>query len=562
MKTEVEKLKSRGSFDEDYLKEFLEKGFRNENTAHKYYKYLGIMDGDLDKKWDERIQDLDNILSELYKINDDKLSELIDAIVNRVNKEIDNCESYKQEIDIYNACTEKKLARGHTPGINGNCVLESITKTINRANDNEKADPLKAYEEATKWEEILRATADEIGIHHSFGFVLGYNNIKEQLNAKKMNGTYEAYYSKFQKILQWNLDNYILTEWVYDDVSKKLIKKTEIKGVNSNKNSKRINVLENPGHEEPLFSIEEVDQNINLEPSQITKIEKIKSHLTNWKTATENSLWTNVLLKVKKLFSKNNDKENIENTENKQTDKIAENSDNRLADKTNEHPEASQVQNASHEEAINNALEMEGFARGNTQEDKNSLLYSILEVMDHAEGKKSDNAVMKKWVKDIRKIAVECGFKHEEKLDIANAWEKGSKEYKLRDRMKEQLQDKTLNIWIYNEDMQMLMHYNTIKGNDVNKNENPVELHIFYDYGAKQYTSLFQRYSSQNTSGNISENMETYSDYQSDGETDNHSVQSETDNYSAQSETDNYSAQSETDNYSAQSETDNYSDSI
>ncbi len=306
LKIEVEKWKSEESFDENYINKLIGTGFRNERMADKYYYYIDKMDGDLNVNWEEKIKVLNYIKLELDNINDDQKSKLRDAIRDKVNQEINNCEKYQEKLDLYNACANKGLKRGFTPGSNNNCVLESITKVISRANGSEKADPLKAYEEMAAWQSTLRMLADESGIRNRDG-ILMRSKIKEDI--------------EFTKKMKENLDGYILTEWKYDSKEKQLKIVNEIKGKNANKNSVRINVLDNPGHMEPLFTIDEIGQNINLEPAKISKTGKIKSKFKKLKNTTKKSnfdkLFVKLLWKVKKvslsIFPEKNANDNINN---------------------------------------------------------------------------------------------------------------------------------------------------------------------------------------------------------------------------------------------------------
>ncbi len=293
LKNKVEKIRltktdaDMSRLDEKYFHDFIDRGFRNESQANEYYEYFGIMDGDLNVKWEEKIKILNDIEKELDKINENgknkNVIDLRNKLRNRIEKELSFCKEYKNQVELYNACSEIGLKRDFTPGQNNNCALESITRTINISNDNTKDDASKAYEEAAKWQETLRHMSDQIGIPHTSGFILNYKILHEMYQNEEISSTYYAHYSEFLKLLKDNLDNKILTVWSYDPETGHLIKFGIIKGVNSKENGQRINILKKAGHVEPMFSIKDAKQERvhaqnKLSYKQDSKIQKEKGY--------------------------------------------------------------------------------------------------------------------------------------------------------------------------------------------------------------------------------------------------------------------------------------------
>ncbi len=228
-------------------------------------------------------------------------------------------------------------------------------------------------------------------------------------------------------------------------------------------------------------------------------------------------------------FSKKDSKENIENVtyyynplynaEIVQTEKIAENAEAIEAIKPIK-PIADQEitgkRDRSREEVIDEACSNVGFTRGTAPtEGNNCLLYSVWSVMEHADGITTDNTAREKWVMDLRKIAVECGFSREEMLDVGDAWHSETPEYKLRERLQGKLQNKILKIWVYYNGSTELVHAATLTGNEVTR-DNSVEIDILLDNGALHYVPLFplhnqlniRRLHNDNTSQNPEKNSE------------------------------------------------------
>ncbi len=239
----------------------------------QYYKSFGIIDGDPKADLVKRIQILENVKSKLMKVNGDiKKREYCNRFLDKVKSDIKHCKEFLNAIELKQACTNVGLKRMFTPGNNNNCVLESITRTINRVNGSDKENPPKAYEEAVVWQSILRAEAVELGFREKQGFYLTSDPsilMKYALHLIEFKDLTKNKHTKFIELLRLNLDNYILTIWKYNSLNKKLEVFDEIKGINAEKEGIEpvwINILFNPGHAEPMFP----DDNIDLDITQGT----------------------------------------------------------------------------------------------------------------------------------------------------------------------------------------------------------------------------------------------------------------------------------------------------
>ncbi len=665
--------------DEDFWDNFVNYGFRNVKIANSYYFQFGIMDEDLNAHWEERIKVLEDIQSDLNKIKGSfNIIEFVNDVRGRVEEEINSFKEYQEKVDLYNACAKIGLRRVFTPGNNNNCVLESITRTINRVNGNEKADPLKAYEEAAAWQEILRATADEIGIRHREGFDFSFYNGTVDINSSS--DADNVIHSKFVNQLRMNLDNYILTEWKYDQKTKELIVVSEVKGKNSENNGVRINILSDQIHSEPMYSIDDFRGGRTgwaySDPARIKAIKQASErtgftrgmatgkgnncfiqsllqgiHYANGTKVRdaeadekEFKAWENILRDeavvngfeqkgylgvtrgkadntsrksspydirktdgtpdnnfrqqlqlnldnyVLKIYRYNDAKDKLEIADivngvhagengksvklnmlydKKHFDPLFEKNSNRKAEAENNRPIFDKIiqgfkktwkmmsliiekalsifmkdnakDNANHKDRVNifrtthsdenkntvspksnvnenvnstyraeeiaAASEQAGFICGNASgKGFNCLLYSIRASLDNADGMKSDNGITEKWVGDLRKIAVECGFGSTEMLDVGNTTQPETKEYKFGKRLKEELHDKVLNIWIYNDAQKKMVHAATFAGIDAETNGMSKAINILQDDKEQHYVPLFPIHTQQNTSESQKEN--------------------------------------------------------
>ncbi len=475
LKTEVEKLESMENVDElynsEYWQKFIADGFRIESAAKEYYQKFGVMDEDLNVNWEERIKTLDDILLELELVfinvdNNYKMA-FVNAIIERVKEEIINFEYYQEQVDLYNACEKAGFRRAFTKGNNNNCVLESITKAINRANGSDKTDPLKAYEEAAVWQDILRAIATESGIRERDGFTLGSENfLMKQLKVKFEPNKNEA---EFIRQLRLNLDKYILIEWEYDKIRKKIYIISEIEGINSNKNSERINVLSDPGHTEPMFPIDGITSGENHlatktatteEFKQLWQIDKIKSE-----KAIAKIKWK--FKKVFSVFSRFCGTVDVKNSTRGGNPDLAYSDPARV-------------------EAIAAASEQAGFTRGKaTGEGNNCFIQSLLQVIYNANGANTgDPAKTAKefsaWQHILRNLAVENGFKLTEYLGVSDLTF-GVPDANLRQDLEANLDNYVLKIWIYNEKENKVTPIDVVKGINAWKNATPVEINMLYD---------------------------------------------------------------------------------
>ncbi len=273
--------------DKIFLDNYIKKsGLRGQKVrvAQQYNRYFGIIDGDLKADLDKRIKTFENFQSELTRETGQKRIHIegrqsdaagdiekrgyCSRILDAVKSDIGSYNGFLKDMELEQACANEGLRRAFTPGNDNNCVLESITKTINRANGSDKENQRKAFEESALWQSILRAEAVELGFREKQGFVL--INDPRVLSAYalkfiELNDLTNNRHAKFMELLRLNLDNYILNVWKYNPENKKLMAITEIKGRNAEKEGivpVRINILGNPGHAEPMFPDENIDWNI------------------------------------------------------------------------------------------------------------------------------------------------------------------------------------------------------------------------------------------------------------------------------------------------------------
>ncbi len=233
----------------DFWERFIETGSINkkESSAQQYYLNYRVIDEAFNKDWNGRIQILNkvqNILKLLlyqrrYRSNPSQYK-TINKIIKKINDEMETCLQYQTVKEVELACDEAGFKRSLTPGINNNCVLESITKTINRANGSDKENPKKAYEMAYEWQLILRSEAVELGFRQREGFYLESFDVLNTLVQDELTYINDPDLKKrknqnFARQLRLNLDKNILNIWVFNYKTKKVYKYKEIKGLNVEK---------------------------------------------------------------------------------------------------------------------------------------------------------------------------------------------------------------------------------------------------------------------------------------------------------------------------------------
>ncbi len=332
----------------EFLDHYLTNGIVSSEdiNSHKYYKATQSLDEAKYAEWERKIKILDDIRSKLLRSNmgDGNIKYIITLLLDKINSDIEKFKAFQVDVEMEEACAKHGLKLGITPGNNNNCMLESITKTINRANGNHEENPRKAYKEAALWQSILRQEVVKLGIRYRGGIAVKGEDpvtsspydLKIIENANRV----KQMSNNFRQQLRLNLDNYILTQWKYDYQKKELIRVEEIRGVKAGVKgveSVRINFLANLGHADPLFPGENkftgqtknagpsngVNTNSNNQIRNIQKSNNMQNQLTmnesseNYSEVDFKSLSSKIYKKFKStslsVFRRNSTNEKIDN---------------------------------------------------------------------------------------------------------------------------------------------------------------------------------------------------------------------------------------------------------
>ncbi len=442
-------------------------------VAQQYYNYFGIIDRDLKADLGKRIKILENVHTTLIQetrrkririerrqseaVGDIEIHEYFNRILDKVESDIKICKEFQKNAELEQACTNKGLKRAFAAGNNNNCVLESITKVINRANGSDKENPRKAYEEAAVWQSILRAEAVELGFREKQTFYLSNDPRVLKILALKLiefKDLTNNKHTKFIEFLRLNLDNHVLTVWKYNSAAKKLDVFNEIKGINAEKEGKPtvwLNVLAQPGHLEPMFA----NINSNITQSEYNENEEI-DELSDFKNV---------------------------------------NSSLRGGNQTSAYSDPSRVK------AITQASEQAGFTRGKaTGEGNNCFIQSLLQGIHNANGtnindpqKAQEEAAT--WETILRNEAVVNGFERNGHLGITYGKEDqipenspynlqktdGTADNNFRQQLRLNLDNHILTIYRYNEATGKLEAADIVKGINAGKNGKSVEIDMLYD---------------------------------------------------------------------------------
>ncbi len=475
---------------QSYWLKFLKQGSfsEDERAAIEYYERTYIVDAALEKDWKQRMRILEGI-----KLDEDNWFEK--KIADKINNDITICKKVQENLKIEKACKNAKLKRVSTPGNNSNCVLESITKAINRANGNDREDPRKAYKEATIMQLALRYEAVEMGFRQKAGFTLSQHdelnkspklsrnnsrNSDPELNTQSRDELLleeVKLQRKFNRLLQLNLDNYILTVWEYNPETEKLVFFNEIKGEHVDDEGvvpEKINILFLPGHAVPVFP--QIYENENSDGSS--------SFRSTQSEGSESYKSANSDLSGSFGSTQSDENGSVRSTQSDVTGSVkTAHSDVSGSFGSTQSDENGSFRSTQSDEILlsatrEDAIKQAGFTRGiASPKGNNCLLYSIQQVIDNADGIKRNSKEIEKWVKDLRKGAVECGFDLTEMLEVGESYPTRTKEYKFSAQIRKNLHNKVLNVWVYYDNV--LVKNATLKGNQAN--ENSVEINIFHD---------------------------------------------------------------------------------
>ncbi len=428
-------------------------------AAKQYYQIFGSIDRNIKGDLVNRIATLENVKSKLKKTTGRKRiktekNEYCNKIIDKVRRHLKISRKYLNEIELEQACANQGFKRAFTPGNNNNCVLESITKTINRANGIDKENPRRAYEEAAIWQSILRAEAVELGIRRQQGFYMISDPrmlMYLTLNLIEFKDLNNNKYAKFLELLRLNLNNHILTIWIYDSETKKLYVSNEIKGINAEKEGVvlvRLNILLDPGHADPMYPIESDE------------------------------------------FSRGN-----EFDESMDFGNVNVNNPGIGGDPFSAYSDPARVK------AITQASEQAGFTRGYAPgEGNNCFIQSLLQGIHYANGTKADDPQKAQeeaaaWETILRDEAVVNGFERNGHLGVTYGKEDqiqknspydlhktvGTADNNFRQQLRLNLDKHILTIYKYNEATGRLEAADIVKGVNAGKNGKTAAIDMFYD---------------------------------------------------------------------------------